>query len=464
MAKHNNTVSKDELFSKAPVLQALAAMAVPTIISQLINLIYNMVDAFFIGRTGNSYMMAATTITLTMVMLNVAFSNLFGVGGGSLVARLMGRKEHGSARKVSAFSAYGAMLLAITYSILVGLFLNPVLRLLGASDATIGFARQYALIVIVLGSLPSILSLTLAHLLRNAGHSVKASMGLSMGGVLNMVLDPLFMFVILPRGQEVVGAAIATTLSNVIACVYLLRAYIKASADAPLSLNPGDALSLPKHYIRSIFSVGVPSAMLTGLFDLANICLNVLAAAHSDLVLAAMGIVMKVERLPNAINVGLSQGMMPIVAYNYAAQNHERMHEVIRKTRYIGLGFAAGSILIFEIFAGPVSRAFLSTSGNDAQTALQTVAFAAAFLRIRCLASPVQFINYNTSFCMQGMGKGKATLLHATVRQLVFYIPIMFIMDRAFGTTGLASALVISESISAAFALWLMRRVTGAQS
>ena len=464
MAKHNNTVSKDELFSKAPVLQALAAMAVPTIISQLINLIYNMVDAFFIGRTGNSYMMAATTITLTMVMLNVAFSNLFGVGGGSLVARLMGRKEHGSARKVSAFSAYGAMLLAITYSILVGLFLNPVLRLLGASDATIGFARQYALIVIVLGSLPSILSLTLAHLLRNAGHSVKASMGLSMGGVLNMVLDPLFMFVILPRGQEVAGAAIATTLSNVIACVYLLQAYIKASSEAPLSLNPGDALSLPKHYIRSIFSVGVPSAMLTGLFDLANICLNVLSAAHSDLVLAAMGIVMKVERLPNAINVGLSQGMMPIVAYNYASQNHERMHEVIRKTRYIGLGFAAGSILIFEIFAGPVSRAFLSTSGNDAQTALQTVAFAAAFLRIRCLASPVQFINYNTSFCMQGMGKGKATLLHATVRQLVFYIPIMFIMDRAFGTTGLASALVISESISAAFALWLMRRVTGAQS
>ncbi len=464
MAKHNNTISKDELFSKAPVLQALAAMAVPTIISQLINLIYNMVDAFFIGRTGNSYMMAATTITLTMVMLNVAFSNLFGVGGGSLVARLMGRKEHGSARKVSAFSAYGAMLLAITYSILVGLFMDPVLRLLGASDATIGFARQYALIVIVLGSLPSILSLTLAHLLRNAGHSVKASMGLSMGGVLNMVLDPLFMFVILPRGQEVAGAAIATALSNVIACVYLLQAYIKASSEAPLSLNPGDAISLPKHYIRSIFSVGVPSAMLTGLFDLANICLNVLAAAHSDLVLAAMGIVMKVERLPNAINVGLSQGMMPIVAYNYAARNHERMHEVIRKTRYIGLGFAAGSILLFEIFAGPVSRAFLSTSGNDAQTALQTVAFAAAFLRIRCLASPVQFINYNTSFCMQGMGKGKATLLHATVRQLVFYIPIMFIMDRAFGTTGLASALVISESISAAFALWLLRRSTGTRS
>ena len=460
MARQNNKLSKDELFSKAPVLEALAAMAVPTIISQLINLIYNMVDAFFIGRTGNTYMMAATTITLTMVMLNVAFSNLFGVGGGSLVARLMGRKEHGYARQVSAFSAYGAILLAITYSILVGLFMNPVLRLLGASDATIGFARQYAMIVIVIGSLPSILSLTLAHLLRNAGHSVKASMGLSMGGILNMALDPLFMFVILPKGWEVAGAAIATMLSNVISCVYLLWAYKTASTEAPLSLNPKDTYALPQKYIRDIFSVGVPSAMLTGLFDLANICLNVLSAAHSDLVLAAMGIVMKIERLPNAVNVGLSQGMMPIVAYNYAAGNNERMNEVIRKTRYIGLIFAGGSILIFQVFAGPISRVFLSTSGSDAETAIRTVTYAAAFLRIRCLASPVQFINYNTSFCMQGMGKGKATLLHATVRQLGFYIPIMFLMDRAFGTTGLASALVISETISAVFALWLLRRAS----
>ena len=219
-----------------------------------------------------------------------------------------------------------------------------------------------------------------------------------------------------------------------------------------------DAIGLEKHFVRDIFSVGVPSAMLTGMFDLANICLNVISAAHSDLVLAAMGIVMKVERLPNAINVGLSQGMMPIVAYNYASGNEERMNEVIRKTRYIGLAFAGASVVLFEIFAGPVSRAFLSTSGSDAEIAMQTVAFAATFLRLRCLASPVQFINYNTSFCMQGMGKGKETLLHATVRQLGFYIPIMFLMDRLWGTTGLASALVISEALSAVLALWLLLR------
>ena len=177
-----------------------------------------------------------------------------------------------------------------------------------------------------------------------------------------------------------------------------------------------------------------------------------------------MGIVMKIERLPNAVNVGLSQGMMPIVAYNYAAKNHERMHEVIRKTRLIGLSFAAVSILLFQCFAGPLSQVFLSTSTDNAETALQTVAFAAVFLRIRCLASPVQFINYNSSFCMQGMGQGKATMLHTVVRQLGLYIPLMFLMDRLFGATGLAATLAISETLSAAFALFLLRRVTREKS
>ena len=195
-------LSKTELFERVSIPRALAAIGVPTIISQLINLIYNMVDAFFIGRTGNSYMMAATTVTLTLTMLNVAFANLYGVGGGSLIARLMGRKQDAEGRKVSAYSVRGAVAIGLGYSLFIGLFMGPVLRFLGASDATVGFARQYSSYVIVIGSMPTILSLTLAHLLRNTGYSSQASFGLSMGGVLNMVLDPLFMFVLLPRGRR----------------------------------------------------------------------------------------------------------------------------------------------------------------------------------------------------------------------------------------------------------------------
>ena len=447
---------KKELFETMPVGRALATMAIPTIISQVINLVYNMVDAFFIGRTGNSYMMAATSLTLTMVMLNVAFSNLFGVGGGSLIARLMGVQKTEQARSVSAFSCFGAISLAAVYSVLLGLFLNPVLHFLGASEYTMQYARQYAILVVVIGSVPSILSLTLAHLLRNTGFSAQASIGLSSGGILNMLLDPLFMFVLLPTGQEVVGAALATLLSNIIACLYLLFAYRKASGSSPLSIRPSAARQIQRVNIKNLFAVGIPSAILTGLFDVANVCVNILASAHNDLVLAAMGIVMKVERVPNAVNIGICQGMLPIVAYNFSSGNHDRMKETIRTARRTGLLIALASLVLLEVFAAPATHLFLSTSRGDNEAALTTVAYAALFLRLRCLASPMQFLNYHTSFCMQAMGNGKATMLHAVVRELVFYIPFMFVLDRLFGERGLAAALPAGETCGALFALLLL--------
>ena len=463
---HEN--DKQYLFASMPVPKALATMAIPTIISQLINLIYNIVDAFFIGRTGNSYMMAATSLALTLTMLNIAFSNLFGVGGGSLVARLMGIQKDKTARSVSAFCFYACMMLALVYSVLLAVFLNPVLRFLGASDATIVYARQYTFFVIILGSLPTILSLTLANMLRNTGNAGKASTGLSGGGILNILLDPLFMFVILPKGYEVAGAAIATLLSNTAACIYLLIVYRKACAGAPLSCRISDAGKLDPENRKNIFKVGIPSALLTGLFDLANVCVNILASAHSDFVLAAMGIVMKVERLPNAINVGISQGMLPIVAYNYSSGNHERMRETVRFARLCGLSIAAVSILLLEIFAPSVTHLFLSTASENAESALMTLGYAAVFLRIRCLASPFQFINYSTSFSLQGMGFGGATMLHAFVREVVFYIPLMFTLDRFFGEIGLASALPVGECCGALFALFLfaflLRREKGRTS
>ena len=450
--------TKTELFERVSIPRALAAMGIPTIISQLINLIYNMVDAFFIGRTGNAYMTAATTVTLTLTMLNVAFFNLYGIGGGSLIARLMGQKRDAEGRKVSAYAVRGAIALGLGYSLTVGLFREPILRFLGASGDTIGFAEQYALFVIVIGSAPTILSLTLAHLLRNTGHSTQASFGLSMGGVLNMLLDPLFMFVILPRGQEVAGAAIATLISNVCACGYLVFAYQRASGKAPLTLDVREARGLAKELKSSLYAVGVPSAVLTGLFDAASVCVNKLAAAHDDLVLAAFGIVMKIERIPNAFNIGLSQGMMPIVAYNYAAGNRERMRAAVRTARNCGLIVSAISVLLLELFARPAANLLLSTAGDKAVEAAAAVGLAAAFLRVRCLAAPVQLLNYHSSFTLQAVGRGGDTLLHACVRELGIYIPLMLLLDRLFGQMGLAAALPAGEGLAAIFALWLLHR------
>ena len=456
--RKSTTIDKNWLFGEAPIPKALFTMAVPTIISQLINLIYNVVDAFFIGRTGNSYMMAATTVTLTMALMHIALSNLFGIGGGSQVARLMGMGRPDRARRVSAFCAYGAIAVALVYSLLIGLFLTPVLKFLGASSETLDYAKSYATIVIVMGSTPTILSMTLAHLLRNAGYSSQASLGLSGGGILNVILDPLFMFVLLPKGQEVTGAAIATALSNTAACVYMILAYLRASKRAPLSLMPRRVREIEREDVKAVFTVGVPSAALLALFDTANICVNIVASGHNDLVLAGVGIVMKVERIPNAVNVGICQGALPIVAYNYSSGNHTRMREVIATARKVGLVVSIACILLFQVLAKPASRLFLSTSAGDAATALVTVGYAAMFLRIRSLASPLQFLNFHTSYSMQAMGYGKGTIIHAAVRELVFYIPCMFLLDKLFGEVGMAVALPIGEGCGAVFALWLLHR------
>ena len=448
--------NKREIFENMPVPKALATLAVPTIISQMISVIYNMVDAFYIGRTGNSFMMAATTVTLTVMLLCISFSNLFGIGGGSLIARLMGERRDADAKCVSAFSVYGAAVIAVIYSVLIRVFMSPVLYFLGASDQTIVYARQYTLFVVVIGCIFSTLSLTSAFLLRNTGYSSHASFGLSGGGILNMILDPLFMFVILPKGQEVMGAAIATLISNMCSCVYLLFEIHKASKNSPLSLKLSDARRISRPNMKKLFAVGLPSAILTGLFDAASMVCNVLASAHSDLVLAGLGIVMKIERIPNAINIGISQGMLPIVAYNFAAKNKARMDETIRFSRICGLIISAVCILLLQLFARPVSSFFLSTTAGDSASALATVGFATVFLRIRCVASPVQFLNYSSSYAMQAMGNGRGTMIHAIFRELIFYIPLMFILDKIFGQNGLAAALPAGEALGAVVALILL--------
>lgn len=449
---------KKALFETTAVPKALMTMAVPTIVSQLINLIYNMVDTIYIGRTGNAYMTAAVTLAFTIFMMTVAFANLFGIGGGSLMARLIGKGTPERAKCVCAFAFYGAAAIALTYSLLIGVLLDPILRLLGASENTMGFARQYVLIVVVAGNLPTILSATTAHLLRNAGYSKQASFGLSMGGVLNIVLDPLFMFVLLPKGMEVAGAAIATLLSNVVSCVYLIVALCRLAPDAPLSVRFRAARDVTREEVRELFAVGVPSAALTGLFDVANIFLNSLTAGHGDLELAAVGIVMKAERLPNAVNLGICQGMLPMVAYSYASGDHTRMNRVIHTARLWGLCVSALTITLFELLSPQICRGFLSTSTDVSGNSVRALAFAARFLRVRCLAALPQFLNYSTSFCMQAVGYGKGTLLHACVRELVFYIPLMYLLDGLFGMTGLISALPVGELCGGLFALWLFAR------
>ncbi len=441
-------VSKKEIFESLPIPKAIAIMAIPTIISQLINLIYNIVDTIFIGRTGNPFMVSALTISFTVYMFTVTFGNLFGIGGGSLIARLIGRKEDKYAKNVSSFSFYGALATSLIYSLIVLIFLDPILTWLGASSNTLIYAKQYVTYVVILGGVPIVLCMVLAHILRNNGYSTHASFGLSMGGILNIALDPLFMFVLLPKGSEVIGAGMATLIANCISLIFLLIVVIKKSKVSSLSLVPRLIKDVRKIDYLELFSVGLPSAALTLMFDIGNIVLNQLASSHGDLELAAIGIVMKSERLPNAINMGLCQGMLPIVAYNYASKNEQRRKKTINLVRLYGLSFAACGVLLYCLFATSICELFLATDTGNVEDSLVVVNYAALYLAIRCFASPFQFINFHSSYSMQAMGDGKGTFIHAGIRILLIYIPMMYILDSLFGINGLVLSIVVSEALS----------------
>lgn len=421
-------VNKIDIFENKPIASALAIMAIPTIISQLITLIYNIADTWFIGQTNNPYMVAASSLVATIFLMTTAVANLFGTGGGNLVVRLLGSGHQDEARKVASLSLVMAAGSAFLFSILCFVFMNPLLRLLGASDYTIGYAKQYLFFVVVIGSMPTILSATMSAMLRNIGYSREAAFGLGLGGILNIALDPLLMFVILPDGYEVMGAGIATMLSNMAALIYYVNIYLKVK-DVSILRLPNKVEKIEKESLQSMFAVGIPAALSVLLYDFTNMVINMLSSSHGDLELAAMGIVLKVERLPLNIGIGICLGMVPLVAYNFAAKNQKRMNEFFVAARRAGVIVAVICVAMYYTCAPYIVNAFI----KDAET----VNLGITFLKARCFATPFMFLSFHMVHFMNAIGKGKISLWLAVIRQVCLNIPFLFVLNYIWGMSGI---------------------------
>ena len=434
---------KRELFEKMPVPRALATLAMPTIISQLISMIYNLADTFFIGLSNNPSQTAASSVAFTLLFMLNCLPNLFGVGGGSLISRLMGEKRDSEAGGVASFAFYCTMIAAGIYSVIVLVFIEPLLNLLGATDSSIVYAEQYAFWVVIVGGIPTALSMTMSHLLRSEGLASKASFGLGLGGVLNIILDPIFMFLVLTPGEEVRGAAIATMISNIIILIYFIAIYVKIRNKTVISLNPRKAI-LKREHILSVLAVGIPSALGSFLACMSNIVINNLASSYKDIYgdvpVASIGIAKKIDMLPMNVGFGLCQGMMPLVAYNFASGDHKRMRDFARVTRIAGMTFAAFCIVIFQLFAPAITSVF----NRD----VSTVEMSTDFLRILCLSVPFMLFNLQISFTFQAMGMGKQSLILSSLRQGVVNIPLLFIMNKFFGLYGIVWTQLISDIIT----------------
>ncbi len=438
----NNT----ELFETMPAGKALARLAVPTIISQLITMIYNLADTFFVGQTNDPLKVAAVSVAGVLFFLLTAWANLFGIGGGSLMSQLLGQKNEKGAKEICAASMYGTIIISGIYALLCFVLRKPLLGLVGATENTIDYAASYTLFAIVIGGIPATMCMGMSHLLRNAGYAKQAGFGVGMGGVLNIVLDPLFMFVILPEGNEVTGAAIATMLSNIIAMIYCATVFFRLRKKSILSFSPHRAMCGFRQ-LWKILMIGLPSAVSSFLVSITIMITNGLYATYSDTAVAANGIFKKLEMLPLNVSVGLCQGLIPLVAYNYSSGNHKRMTDAIRCARNAGIIFNLICLAVFEVFANQIAGLFIDEP--------ETVKLAANFVRIGFLITPVLFYNKKICYTFQAMGNGGKSLLVTLCREGIFNIPVLFLMNACFGMYGIAWTQIVADGITLIISVFL---------
>lgn len=441
---------KQYLFEKMHPVKALAIMSLPTIASQLIILIYNLADTWFIGRTDDPYKIGASSLALTIYMAIVAIANIFGVGGGSLMVRLFGEKRTDEARTVASYSVTMAVICTAVLSVLLLIFSEPLLKLLGASDETLTYAKQYVLATTVVGGIPTVLSMCMPMLIRNTGYSALSGFGIILGSLVNIGLDPLFMFVLLPSGNEVLGAGIATALSNLISVIYFIIIFVKLK-DRTVLCIPRRLEKPSREALRSLYSVGIPAAFGIFLYDLVTIMLNRLSADYGDIQLAAMGIVLKLERIPVYMGIGVCFGMVPLVAYNYGAKNRARMDRFLLLTSIWVTCLSVLSVIMFLCIPDRLVSLFISDAS--------TVGYGADFLVGRCIALPFMMVGYIITNYLNAINKGKVSFILALIRHLVIIIPIMLLMNSLNGMNGLIMSQLVADVINTTVACCIFASV-----
>lgn len=440
----NTQLQEKQLFTTAPVGRAVISLAVPTVIGQLINVIYNMADTFFIGQLGDPNQVAAATLSMPVFIFLTGFANLFGIGGASMISRCLGANKHDVARQCSSFCVWSAVALSFCYGVAVVLARGVLLPILGANADTLGYCAAYVFWTVGVGAVPTVLSAALAHLIRAEGYSKQASFGVAFGGILNMVLDPIFIFVF---KLEITGAAIATMLSNVVAVIYLATFVIRRRNVSAITLSP-KYFSAGNGVAGEVLSVGLPSFVMTLMSTLSNSALNKMVSAYSNEAVAGMGIAKKIDLIAFAIAQGMTQGTLPLIGYNYSSGDRKRMLSAIRVLLFDCVSVAVVGMAVMFFTAAPITRLFI----NDALT----VEHGRMFLRIVCLACPTTALNFLVITVFQATGKRVQPLVLSFLRKGGLDIPIMLLLNRFVGISGIAWATPLADVLALCVAVVLI--------
>lgn len=431
MAKRDNTL----VFSEYKIPRAIAALAVPSMLGMLINIVYNLADTFFVGQTNNANQVAAVSVSMPLFLLLLAVGNLFGVGGCAFVSRSLGEGNREKIKTISSFCIYGGIIVGVIMAVIFVAFRRPLLYVIGASDNTIDFACDY-LFWIALGAPFSVTAIMTGNLIRGEGAAKQSMFGMIIGQVANIILDPIFILgtgdklfgISMPFGFEfgVAGAAMATVIGNILSVLYFLVYFLRGKSI--LSISP-KRFSGKNGIAKGVVSVGMPAALNNLLMSLSNIVINMFLIKYGDSAVAAMGVALKANMLVTMLQIGLGQGIQPLVGYCYGARNFARMKSSIIFSMVCNIFIGASVTVFYIVFREQVIRLFIDDArvveyGVKMLTALMTPGFAIGIMFI-------------INFAFQGMGKGIQSLILAVGRQGLVYLPVLIVMDKAVGLEGL---------------------------
>ena len=434
---------EQELFARAPIPRAYFKMALPVVLSMLVSLIYNMVDTWFIAQTQNTALVAGVSLCAPMFTLMVAMGDIFGLGGSSLISRLLGQGEEKRVRHVSAFCSYGAIVWGVLVGALMLIFRQPILRLLGASSDTMDSATDY-FCYLALGAPAIIFTLVPSNILRTEGMAVASMVGSITGAVVNIILDPIFIFGL---NMGAGGAALATVLSNVVSAV-LLRVLLAAKSQR-LSVRLRDC-SVQGTELREILVIGVPASITNLMQSFAMTLTNRFLLPYGTENVAALGIALKVNMIVMLIMVGFAFGAQPLLGYNYGANNRERLRGILKFDVLVQLVFSVVMTVVFLISAPQIIRIFMSDSG--------VIQAGSRILRCMVITMPLMGIILVCTTLFQSAGKAMPAFLLSISRQGVALLLCMVVLSAMFGFYGVILAQAAADVVSVILALVLLRR------
>ena len=436
---NNLDEKKRQLFENASVLKAILSLAIPSIIGQLILVIYNMTDTFFIGQASklidpalSSELVAGVTICMPVYMIISAISNLFGIGAASVISRSLGKNNPWRAKNSSRFAFWGCLFSTAIYCLLVLAVSGPISMFLsGNAPETAAFAREYILYCVVIFGIPTALNTLFSHLIRAQGKSFHASIGIAIGGLLNCALDPLFMFVLFPIEKAAMAAAIATGVANTIALLYYVILFIATRKSLVISLK-FSTKAFSENIPGEVLKIGAPAALMTLCENISYMILDNLvgtvilakgateaALQESAAALAGIGVAKKINMLAHSVVRGMTQGVLPLIGYNKSSGNRKRMASIVYVSGMISLAIATICMVASLIWARSFSQVFVHEEAS--------IARASEFLRILCIGAPFSALAYTVISFFQAVGKAWRSLILALLRKGILDIPLMYI-------------------------------------